>query len=222
MQAWSRFLILAAMLFPASAMAAEDWQIARTAGTVWILKEGEEPRLAATGTGLPNNATIATSPDGGAILTRGEESVTVAGESFLAIVQRGGRSTLLMAAGAVVLDVERSNARSVTVETPFLTASAGATRFVVRVGTGVAAVDVASGTVEVTALGSGERAELTAGVGARVVGEDPTLLLDGGQPEIVQGRPREARVPTLGSLMVASLMLDLAPAGPGVPIAPAP
>ena len=210
---WARLVVLAAVLLSAPVAAAEDWQIARTAGTVWILKAGEEPRIAAAGTSLPNAATLATSPDGGAVLTRGEESVAIGAESVLAVVQRGARSTILMAAGAVVLEVERRNSRSFTVETPFLTAAPTATHFAVRVGNGIAAVDVGRGTVEVTALGSGERAELTAGVGARVVGEDPVLRLVGGQPEIVQGRPREARVPTLGSLMVASLLLDFLPAG---------
>jgi hypothetical protein len=210
---WPRLVVVAAVLLSAPVAAAEDWQIARTAGTVWILKAGEEPRIAAAGTSLPNAATLATSPDGGAVLTRGEESVEIGAESVLAVVQRGARSTILMAAGAVVLEVERRNSRSFTVETPFLTAAPTATHFAVRVGNGIAAVDVGRGTVEVTALGSGERAELTAGVGARVVGEDPVLRLVGGQPEIVQGRPREARVPTFGSLMVASLLLDFLPAG---------
>ena len=218
MNASTRLVILASALVWAPAAAAEDWQIDRTAGSVWILKVGVEPRLAAAGESFPNTATIATSPDGGAVLTRGGESMAIGGETVLAIVQRAARSTILMAAGGVVLEVERRSAGSFTVETPFLSAAPTTTRFAVRVGNGVAAVDVGRGTVEVTALASGERTELTAGVGARVVSEASGLILVGGQPEIVEGRPREPRVPTLGSMMVASLMLDFAP-GPGTPVA---
>ena len=178
---WTRLLYLLVVLFPSSAFAANEWWIVQSTGTVWILEEGKETRLASAGIAFPNAATLATSPNGRALLAHDAESVFVGPSTVLALVQRGGGTRVVQISGVAEFEVERQNVRHFRVETPFLAAVVKGTHFTVRVESASAAVAVDRGTVEVAAFEGGQRADIVAGMEATVTAQNPAISVTGNQ-----------------------------------------
>jgi len=194
---WTRLLSLIFLLLATPAFAANEWWIAQSSGTVWILEEGRPPRLASPGTVFPNAATLATGPTARALLVHGAESVLVGPSTVLALVQRGGRTRVVQQSGVAEFEVERQNVQHFSVETRYFAAIVKGTHFTVRVDDEEGRVAVERGTVEVTAPGSGQRTDLTAGMEAIVTATNPAIGILGGRPTVFQiAQPRNATVPS--------------------------
>ena len=152
--------------------AAQDWQVARVTGVVWVIKADMEPMRATAGLVLPDNATIVTTRQARAMLRHGEDILNIGPDTQLAPQARAvrGLTTVLMRQGAVDLQIEHRDAPHFQVQTPFLAAVVKGTHFSVAVSSRNAAVSVEDGRVQVTALAAGQIVDVTNGQTAKLSG----------------------------------------------------
>jgi hypothetical protein len=160
--------------FAAPAMAqVAQWRISEVSGQVRIVESGRA-RLATRGALLASGATIATAPNGRAVLVRGREYVVVSPRSQLRIPEqaqsRGGIVQMLTDWGTALFRIERRETPHFGVQTPYLAAVVKGTTFTVTVGQSGASVQVTEGAVEVSTVDGGAaelvRPGMIASVGA--------------------------------------------------------
>jgi hypothetical protein len=161
---------------------AQDWEVVRVTGLVWVVKADMEPMRATAGMILPENATVATTSASRAMLRHGEDVLNVGPSTHVAPQARPvhGLTTVLMRQGNLELDIEKLGAPHFTVQTPVLAAVVKGTRFRVAVSGDNGAVSVETGRVQVTALAAGQAVDVTNG---------QTASLSGGSLEVAGSGP---------------------------------
>ena len=148
--------ILLTMSTPAFAQAAQ-WRVSEVSGNVRIVEQGRA-RAATRGALLATGATIATAPDGRAVLVRGREFVVVSPRSQLRIPeaeQQRGVFQVIADWGTALFRIERRETPHFGVQTPYLAAVVKGTIFTVTVGPAGASVQVTEGAVEVSTVDGG-------------------------------------------------------------------
>lgn len=193
-------LFLAAVVFAPSIANADDWQVRKTSGEVWILGAKAQRASLSTPAILRAGETIRTGNTGRVLLVRGKETILVAPNSDITLPsgKTGSLSTtILQQAGSILLDVEKRNVRHFAVETPYLAAVVKGTLFRVTVDSKGADVLVVRGRVHVADFKSGKFALVLPGQTASVdaSGKGGLQLHGAGAlSPIQQGTPRKARV----------------------------
>ena len=191
---------------------ADEWQVAKATGEVWITSATAQSVSLTTSSVLRPGEKIQTGKNGRVLLTRGAETILIAPNSLIGLPapQTPDRTTtILQQAGSIVLEVEKRNVEHFEVETPFLAAVVRGTRFKVDVGQHGADVRVLSGTVNVSSLKSGQFALVSAGQEARVAAFGRgNLTLGGSGPigPVLKGPPR---TPTLQRVPVPAKGFNL-------------
>ncbi len=190
------------LLFGSSACA-EGWTVARVTGTAWLLQQGAAPVQVAAGMQVPLGATVATTPQGRAMLVHGRDTMIVGPSTKIAIPykpDRGMKTTVIQQVGQVDLAVEKRGRPHFSVQTPFLAAVVKGTEFTVTVSADGAGVGVKGGLVSVADLRTGERAEVGSGQRAAVSRAHNGGLQVSGvgiAPQVRAGRPQKATVPSV-------------------------
>src|SRR5688572_13028593 len=189
-----------AAIFVGQAAAAQEWTIARVTGVAWLLQVRAEPVQVVAGMQVPLGATVATTPQGRAMLVHGRDTMILGPGTKIAIPHkpdRGLKTTVIQQVGQVDLAVEKRGRPHFSVQTPFLAAIVKGTEFRVTVSAGGAEVGVKVGLVSVADLATGERAEVGSGQRAAVAaGRNAGLQVSGlgAAPQILAGRPQKAAV----------------------------
>ena len=195
-----KFLPVAIALLFAGAAHAADWTVARSSGEVTVIQEGARPvALDSEGT-IRAGDRIVTGPNGRVMLVRGQESIIVSPETELIIPSlsgNNGRTTLLESRGEAAFEVEKRNVQHFEVETPFLAAVVKGTKFVVKVDSAGARVNVERGVVEVFDFDTGQVGLVKAGQFATTSNASGAGLELGGSGELSnleQRTPRKSRL----------------------------
>ena len=84
-------LVAVVVLFFGSSAFAEGWAVARVTGTAWLLQQGAAPVQVAAGMQVPLGATVATTPQGRAMLVHGRDTMIVGPSTNIANLQAGPR-----------------------------------------------------------------------------------------------------------------------------------
>lgn len=176
---------------------AENWQVGKVSGTAWVdVGPGSHTDLT-LGMDVPPGVTIFTGDRSRLLLVRGTESMVLGPKSIIAVSEHpteGLSTTILEKAGSVAFDVERENVKHFSVETPMLAAVVKGTHFTVNVARADGRVSVGRGTVEVTALATGQTADVTIGQRASVGRNGLSISGAGARSGITVGAPRPAMV----------------------------
>ena len=215
-------LALVALTATGAFARADDWQVAKATGEVWITSATAQSVSLTTSSVLRPGEKIQTGKNGRVLLTRGAETVLIAPNSVIGLPspQSPDRTTtILQQAGSIVLEVEKRNVEHFEVETPFLAAVVKGTRFQVDVGQQGADVRVLSGSVNVSSFKSGQFALVSAGQQARVAAFGRGYLTVGGSGPIgpvLKGAPRSPtlqRVPVPAKGFTLPRAANTGPAG---------
>jgi hypothetical protein len=198
-------LILAIGAVLTGTMAAEaEWFVSRVSGVVLAHAPGSAASIILVrGSIVADSATVETGRAGRLKMTRGASAIVLGPRSSLSLRTDAFGSTVLQRAGAIEYEVEKRKVRYFSVETPFLAAVVKGTRFLVRLRSGRADLSVSRGIVGVTALASGETADLAAGQRASTAGARLRIAGSGRKPRITKGLPRAAMVRALAPEAVA-------------------
>ena len=205
---------------------ADEWQVAKATGEVWVTSATAQLVSLTTASVLRPGEKIQTGKNGRVLLTRGSETILIAPNSLMGLPapQTSDRATtILHQAGSIVLEVEKRNVEHFEVETPFLAAVVKGTRFKVDVGQQGADVRVLSGSVNVSAFKSGQFALVSAGQEARVAAFGRgSLTLGGSGPlgPVLKGEPRSPtlqRVPVPAKGFSLPRAANMGPVPAGVP-----
>ena len=159
----STIIIAIAMLIPVSAFA-DDWVATKLRGHVLQLVAGQwEPLV--RGDIVPDDRVIRTLKDGRVEFQRDKETISVAADTQIQIIDRAGKkfTTVRQYFGQIEVEAEVRNVRHFEVDTPYLAAVVKGTRFVVTSGNGGASVKVKRGLVSVDAIGSHAHVDIPAG-----------------------------------------------------------
>src|SRR5687768_14854666 len=95
-----------AAIFIGQAAAAQQWTITRVTGVAWLLQERAEPVQLVAGMQVPLGATVATTPQGRAMLVHGRDTMIVGPSTKIAIPHkpdRGLKTTVIQQVGQVDL-----------------------------------------------------------------------------------------------------------------------
>ena len=197
-----------------STPALAEWQVVRVSGAATAEQSGEAAVRLSSGTTVPENVTIKTGSNGRVMLTRGTSRIMVAPGSAVTIDEGvfGVTTTVLQRIGRVDFQVEKRDVRYFSVETPFMAAAVKGTRFSVTVTDGTTVVSVSHGLVGVTALSSGQCADIAPG--QRASTRRGALSVSGtpAKPTITPGQPRAPKVRPASATEVAKEGALLEPA----------
>ena len=176
------FVALLLNLCAVAGSLAQDWEVVRVTGLVWVVKADMEPMHATAGMILPDDATIATMSSARAMLRHGEDILNLGPSTHIAPQARRvhGLTTVLMRQGNLDLDIEKLGVPHFAVQTPVLAAVVKGTQFSVAIAGSDGAVSVETGRVQVTALVGGEQVDVTNGQTAKLSG--PSLQVSGAGP----------------------------------------
>jgi hypothetical protein len=181
-----------------SAADAQEWQVAKSSGEVWITNSGAQPASLGSDTRLLPGDNIRTGRNGRVLLTRGEERILVSPNSAIGVPSNKNSdlpTTITQQAGTILLDVEKRNVRHFEVETPYLAAIVKGTQFRVSVEKGRSRVEVLRGQVQVADHKSGQHVLVLPGQAARSsAGATGGLQLSGKGRfnAIEQGTPKQS------------------------------
>jgi FecR protein len=177
---------------------AAEWQVAKSAGEVWVATPNAQPVALGVEVVLRPGDKIQTGRSGRVLLVRGAETILVAPNSVIGLPEQqktDRATTILQQAGSIMLEVEKQNVEHFEVETPYLAAVVKGTRFAVTVNRIGADVWVLSGTVDVAEFKTGQFSLVSAGQTARVASYGKGgLMLEGpgSLGPVQQGAPRKA------------------------------
>lgn len=174
----STIIIAIAMLIPVSAFA-DDWVATKLRGHVLQLVAGQwEPLV--RGDIVSDDRVIRTLKDGRVEFQRDKETISVAADTQIQIIDRAGKkfTTVRQYFGQIEVEAEVRNVRHFQVDTPYLAAVVKGTRFVVTSGEGGSSVKVKRGLVSVEAIGSHAHAHIPAGQTADI-GPNGALKVSG-------------------------------------------
>ncbi|WP_084620069.1 FecR family protein [Devosia chinhatensis] len=179
--------ILAVMLAAISTSTlAQDWVAERLRGTVLQLEGGEWTSME-RGAIVPDGQTIKTAADGRAELVRGQERISLAGNTQISIRDSAGQkmTTVLQTLGSVTIEAERRNVQHFSVQTPVLAAVVKGTSFTVTYSNGRARVDVERGIVQVQDRGHEMVVDVSAGQSAEASQSRPVDVTGPGSDKTV-------------------------------------
>ena len=201
--------LMPGLLQPQAAQAdATDWQVTKLSGHAWTTSiDGRQAELL-KGAVLPLGTTVVTGERSRVMLVRGLETMVVGPVAVLAVSEipsQGLSTTVLQKGGSVTFDVEKRNVQHFSVETPVLAAVVKGTHFTVTVGRRDGEVDVSRGTVQVTALATGQSSNVTAGQHANINARGMSVS-GAGRRAALQGRPRAAMVSALSEVMPTTVV----------------
>ena len=205
-------LALIALAVTGTFARADEWQVAKATGEVWITSATAQSVSLTTSSVLRPGEKIQTGKNGRVLLTRGAETILIAPNSVIGLPapQTPDRTTtILQQAGSIVLEVEKKNVEHFAVETPFLAAVVKGTSFKVDVGQHGADVRVLSGSVNVSSFKSGQFALVSAGQEARVAAFGRGNLTLGGSGPIGPVLKGPSRSPTLQRVPVPAKGFNL-------------
>ena len=201
--------LMPGVLQPQAAQAdATGWQVTKLSGHAWTTSiDGRQAELL-KGAVLPPGTTVVTGERSRVMLVRGLETMVVGPVAVLAVSEtpsQGLSTTVLQKGGSITFDVEKRNVQHFSVETPVLAAVVKGTHFTVTVGGRDGKVDVSRGTVQVTALATGQSGNVTAGQHAKIDARGMSVS-GAGRRAAVQGRPRAAMVSALSEVMPTTVV----------------
>ncbi len=176
-----RVAALTAVLFGISAAnaAADEWEVGKVSGAVWVSSQWAQPIAVKTGMLLKGGQTLQTGKNARAFLTHGNDSVAVGPDTVVSVPMWPGlgMTKLIQTAGVIELEVEKLARPHLTVETPYLAAVVKGTHFTVSVSGSGAKVGVSRGLVQVADLKSGGRVDVGAGQQASVTTAEPGIVV---------------------------------------------
>jgi hypothetical protein len=179
-------VLMGLFLFSAGRLAdsgPDDWLVQKVSGTVTVA--GAATRPLKQGILLSRGTILRSGDNGKALLVRGKESIFI-GPNTVATIARNPSlnmsTTIVLQSGSASFKVQKKSRQHFSVETPFLAAVVKGTSFTVTATRLSAGVSVHEGLVEVRALKSGQRAEVSAGQNATVnsTGDGSITLADAG------------------------------------------
>lgn len=161
----------------------EVWRVTQVDGEAWLRNKGPAARPVHKGDRLVAGGFVITGDGGIVVLSRDSVAMTVLPHSRTEIPATAdplGPSTVVHRSGSLLVQIdppleqsnEPSEAPVLRIETPYLTASVLGTLLSVQVGEEGASLYVATGTVEVRSIASGEVALIRAGQSANVSRDD--------------------------------------------------
>ena len=168
------YVCVASCLLTTEPTFAEDastrWKVDKASGEVWIVTSSAQNVALTTDTQLNNGDSIRTARNGRVMLRRGEETILISPNSVVGLPAelKVGSTKIIQQAGSILLEVNKRDARTFAVETPYLVAAVKGTRFAVTVGAKGANVNVRHGSVEVADNKSGRFALVLPGQSAAV------------------------------------------------------
>ncbi|MCB9993026.1 MAG: FecR domain-containing protein [Hyphomicrobiaceae bacterium] len=173
------FALMALLAFMPGLAMADDWIADQLRGNVLIYSNGDWVQLQ-RGDVVSDDRYIRTMGSGRVTFLRGNETIEMAGNTQMRIVDSNGRqfTTVIQDFGSVSIEAEVQNVQHFAVETPFLAAVVKGTRFTVTVGDEDASVAVERGLVQVndhmhdmsTFIPAGQRVKVMQGHGMQVTG----------------------------------------------------
>jgi hypothetical protein len=179
-----QLLALGLFLFPAVHAIADEWQLAKVTGQVWVSSAGIQPASVKTGMILKSGQMLQTDKNARALLVHDNDRVLVGPSSIVSVPASTtlGMTKLQQQSGQIEFDVEKLGQPHLTVETPYLAAVVKGTHFSVTVNSRGATVAVTEGLVQVTdfgtretsAVGAGQTAQVQIGARMKVTGVPPT------------------------------------------------
>ena len=185
-------LVLIFIALPASALA-DDWLVTKLRGEASQLVGSDWAPLK-RGDVVPDDRVIRTLGGGRAMLQRGNETIEVAANTQIRILDKAGGkpfTTVQQYFGTVSIDAEVRNVQHFAVQTPYLVAVVKGTRFEVKTTSKQSVVKVQRGRVAVEDLQTHAHTLLAAGQMATVgkngsfsvggKGEKPVILNAAGQ-----------------------------------------
>ncbi len=170
----------------------DGWTVVKVSGPAWQMIGGEHSALA-DGMTVRSGTSVHTGARARIQLQRGAESIIVGPSTELSINDRPDQSlstVVLEKAGSASFDVEKQNVQHFSVETPMLAALVKGTHFTVSARQGAGNVAVERGTVAVTALKTGETADVTVGQKASVGARGLSVTGPGPHSPITRVAPR--------------------------------
>ena len=201
-----RLMLALGAVLTGTMTAEAEWFVSRLSGEATARVPGGAAAIVlARGSIVSNSATVETGRTGRLKMTRGASAVVLGPRSSLSFSTDafGGSTTVFQRAGAVEYEIEKRKIRYFSVETPFLAAMVKGTRFLVRLGAGRTDLSVSRGLVGVTALASGEMADIERGQRVSTTGGRLRIGGVGRKPRISRGVPRTAMVRALTPEAVA-------------------
>ena len=157
------FILGAILALGSSGMAwADDWEVTRVRGGVFVLTGGQWEQLL-RGSVVDDDRVIKSAPGSRATLVRGSEAIEIGPDTTIQVEDAGGYTTVYNHAGMVGVDAEARNVQHFAVQTPFLAAIVKGTAFVVRSDSRQSTVAVTRGNVEVDDEVHGTSVNLVAG-----------------------------------------------------------
>jgi len=190
------FLIFLAISIVANAAQAQEsarWTIDEVTGAVKVGNGRGVWRTAQPGQTLGGGTHVVTGADGAVTVRRGRDEIVASPETEFEITSDGDDQphSVLQTIGRMLFRMETRETRDFSVGTPYLAAAVKGTIFTVEVDTGMAAVSVDEGVVEVTIAATGDVVMVERGgsvSSARVPAGPP------GPPEdVTTGVPESAR-----------------------------
>lgn len=170
----------------------DGWTVVKVSGPAWQMIGGEHSDLA-DGMTVQSGALVHTGERARLRLQRGTESMIIGPSTELSINERPGQALSTVVAekaGSAAFDVEKQNVQHFSVETPMLAAVVRGTHFTVSARQGAGDVAVERGTVAVTALKTGETADVTVGQKASVGARGLSVTGPGPHSPVTRVAPR--------------------------------
>lgn len=204
-----RILTAALILLSASTLAAaDDWRVVKATDQAKYTIDRTNWLDLNTGDVVPNRAWVSTGPRGRVQLARGVENITFQPNTLASITAYGGflapQTQIVEQVGSLDLEIEKRSQPHTTVQTPYLAAVVKGTIFHVTVGKTKASVSVDRGLVQVTSFASGQLSNVGPHQSATVDSKvGMTVKGDVAKPEITSVAPSVARVPAVGTTILA-------------------
>ena len=176
---FKRALGLAVFVFTSSGAIADDWAVSRLRGTVLELVNGEWERLSRGD--FVSDDRLVRSLNGRATFVRGQESIELASDTVIQIMDREGAQYTVVVnhQGTVEIDAEARNVEHFSVATPHLAAVVKGTRFSVSTDRAHSTLDVVRGEVQMRDTAFGQVLSVAAGESAST-GLEPAQVVSSG------------------------------------------
>jgi hypothetical protein len=154
------------------------WRIVDVSGTVRATQPAASMQLVSTGEAFAAGSVLSTGMDSRVVLRRGEQQIVVGPNSRMSLpaTEEPGMTRIFQDMGTLLFKVDKREKQHFRVETPVIAAVVKGTTFTVTAGANDHAVHVAEGAVEVSSR-NGQAVEMvTAGMTARISGDNPSFI----------------------------------------------
>lgn len=163
---------------------ADDWVVTKLRGGVFIMQSGQWVQIE-RGQVISDDSAIQTAKGGKLLLSRGQETIDVAGDTRIRISDKGSskRTVVYQDYGSLIVDVEKKNVQHFEVQTPLLAAVVKGTKFEVKSGKNAASVSVKRGRVETRDPKAGLKVDILPGQNVKFDKSSDPFLKVGGRGE---------------------------------------